>query len=433
MAHTHSPDDTPIVVPPRIKRLLLLAVVPIVVATLIGLFLLRPTGSGPNLARFLGERVELVDGTITSADVDFCAGTPPDAKSYCQILAVRLSTGVDKGTTVELENSIGPATPIFEKGDLVVLGSSGEGGEDTYYFADYQRKTPLLLLGLIFVAAVIALARWRGVRALVALATSLVVLVFFTLPAILRGTSPIAVAIVSAVCIMLIVLYVTDGFHIRATIAVLGTVASLLLIAGLAWVFVSITSMTGLASEEAGFLSAAASEVNLQGLLLGGVIIGALGVLDDMTVTQVSAVWELHDANPQMGVRALYRAGERIGRDHIASTVNTLVLAYAGASLPVLILLVESKQGFTDVVNGEVLAVEVVRTLVGSIGLVASVPITTALAALVLTRTAAEDEGDPRRRPNPLAPLGRGVARLRRSRGSHWSTPRREREWRPPS
>ena len=431
MAHTHSPDDTPIVVPARIKRLLLLAVVPVVLATLAGMLVLRPSGAGPDLSRLLGERVVLADGTVTTADVDFCAGTTPDAKSYCQLLKIRLTTGPDKGTTIDLENPIATTSPIFEEGDLLVLGRSTDGGEVTYYFADYQRKTPLLLLGLIFVAAVVALARWRGVRALVALATSLVVLVFFTLPSILRGNSPIAVAIVSAVCIMLIVLYVTDGFHVRATIAVLGTVASLLLIAGLAWVFVSLTALTGLASEEAGFLSAAASEVNLRGLLLGGMIIGALGVLDDMTVTQVSAVWELHRANPHMGVRALYRAAERIGRDHIASTVNTLVLAYAGASLPVLILLVESNQGFTDVVNGEVLAVEVIRTLVGSIGLVASVPITTALAALVLTRPAGER--DDKRRAGVFDRIRARRAHVPRRRSRAWSTPRREREWQAPS
>jgi uncharacterized membrane protein len=232
-------------------------------------------------------------------------------------------------------------------------------------------------------------------------------------------------------CIMLVVLYVTDGFTVRATIAVLGTAASLLLIAGLAWAFVELTQLTGLASEEAGFLSAAASDINLQGLLLGGVIIGALGVLDDMTVTQVSAVWELHGANPHMGVRGLYGVAERIGRDHIASTVNTLVLAYAGASLPIMILLVESQQGLSNVLSGEVVAVEIVRTLVGSIGLVASVPITTWLAAFVLTREAdAPERTETRRPPRRRAGVREGLERRSQARRAKWTPPTGERAWR---
>jgi uncharacterized membrane protein len=156
---------------------------------------------------------------------------------------------------------------------------------------------------------------------------------------------------------------------------------------------VSLTHLTGLASEEAAFVRAANTDLNIRGLLLGGFIIGALGVLDDMTVTQVSAVWELHAANPTQGRRQLFRSATRIGRDHIASTVNTLVLAYAGASLPLLILFTQSNQALGVVLSSEVVAVEVVRTLVGSIGLVASVPITTALAATVVTSV---------RRPDPL-------------------------------
>jgi uncharacterized membrane protein len=209
------------------------------------------------------------------------------------------------------------------------------------------------------------------------------------LPSILDGNSAIAVALVGSSLIMLIALYLSHGYNPRTTTAVVGTVASLLLTGALALVFVAATKLTGLASEEAVFLQISAEQVNLRGLILGGIIIGSLGVLDDVTVTQVSAVWELHLANRTMPARELYRAALRIGRDHIASTVNTLVLAYAGAALPLLILFVEVERGFGDVITGEVVAIEVVRTLVGSIGLVASVPITTALAAVAVSR--AED------------------------------------------
>jgi len=149
--------------------------------------------------------------------------------------------------------------------------------------------------------------------------------------------------------------------------------------------FIGLTELTGLADEDARILQLASTAIDLRGLILGGIIIGTLGVLDDVTVTQVSAVWELHRANPDLGRRGLYSAALRIGRDHIASTVNTLVLAYAGASLPLLVLFVEVRRGLGDVLTGETVATEIVRTLVGSIGLVASVPVTTALAALVVT------------------------------------------------
>jgi uncharacterized membrane protein len=272
----------------------------------------------------------------------------------------------------------------------VLLGADTTDGTTTYYFSDFNRDFPIALLFLLFVAASVVFGRWSGVRALAALVISLLVLVWFVIPSVLHGHSPIIVAIVGSSFIMLAVLYVTGGFNTQSTVAVLGTLLSLALIAGLAWAFVIGSKLTGLADEDAVFLSAASGSINLQGLLLGGIVIGSLGVLDDMTVTQVSAVWELRKANPRYDVRSLYRAAERIGRDHIASTVNTLVLAYAGASLPLLIFFTQSNLQLRNILTSEVIAVEVVRTLVGSIGLIASVPITTALAAFVVTRSADE-------------------------------------------
>jgi uncharacterized membrane protein len=211
----------------------------------------------------------------------------------------------------------------------------------------------------------------------------------------------------------------SHGLTVTTTTAVLGTLASLAITGALALLFVELAKFTGLASEEAAVLQISADEINLSGLLLGGVIIGALGVLDDVTVTQAAAVWEIRRANPTYGSRALYRSALRIGRDHIASTVNTLVLAYAGASLPLLILLVQSNRGLGEALTGEILAEEIVRTLVGSIGLVASVPITTALAAWVAgSDVGAENapEGDAEEPP---------------SRSGSWKAPRAERAWRP--
>jgi uncharacterized membrane protein len=194
------------------------------------------------------------------------------------------------------------------------------------------------------------------------------------------------VALVGASAALLVNLYLAHGFNVRTTTAVLGTLASLALIGVLAAGFVALTHLTGLADEEASYLQALSSQIDLRGLLLGGIIIGSLGVLDDVTVTQASAVWELHEANPTYGPRPLYSSALRIGRDHIASVVNTLVLAYAGASLPLLVLFVEADRGLRDVLTSETVAAELVRTLVGSVGLVAAVPLTTALAALVAGR-----------------------------------------------
>jgi uncharacterized membrane protein len=197
----------------------------------------------------------------------------------------------------------------------------------------------------------------------------------------------LAVAVVGSAVILFAVLYLTGGFSVRTTVTVLSTLLSLGLIAALAWIFVTASNLTGLADEEAVFLQAAAGEINLQGLLLGGIVIGSLGVLDDMTVTQVAAVWELRRANEGYAFADLYRSATRIGRHHIASTINTLVLAYAGASLPLLIYFTQSELPLGRIFTSEVIAVEVIRTLVGSIGLIASVPITTALAAFVAARS----------------------------------------------
>src|SRR5581483_2104738 len=277
-------------------------------------------------------------------------------------------------------------------GDKIVVGRAGTGrpGDPNaggWYFSDFQRRGPLLALAVFFALAVVIFGRWRGLMALAGLAASFGVLVRFILPAILVGKNPVAVSVVGAAAIMFAVLYLAHGLNARTTTAVLGTVGALLFTGLLAWIFVAGTHLTGMADEESGLLAASLSGVSLRGLLLGGVVIGSLGVLDDVTVTQASAVWELHQANPAYGFQRLYAAGLRIGRDHIASTVNTLGMASAGASLPLLVLFTLSSRHLGDVLTSEIVATEIVRTLVGSIGLVSAVPITTALAAFVADRS----------------------------------------------
>ncbi|MBW3644694.1 MAG: YibE/F family protein [Actinobacteria bacterium] len=402
-AHTDRPPSSD-----RARRLLALLLIPFAVATAIGVAVLWPGTGGSPLAPELGAPQELFDAEIVSVERGACTGTPPEADIRCARARARLLEGPDKDKVIQLqEQSEAGAAPLLQIEDVVVLGyypGAGEGFE--YSFADRQRRAPLAILTAIFVVAVVGLGRWKGLRAIFGLGISLLVLTAFVLPAILAGTNPLAVALVGSAVIAAAALYLAHGFNAWTTTALIGTLISLALVGVLAWVFVDAAQFTGLADEEATFLQVTAGQIDLRGLLLGGIVIGALGVLDDVTVTQVSAVWELHEAKPDYGRWNLYRAAVRIGRDHIASTVNTLVLAYAGASLPLFLLFTQADQGLLDVVNGEAVAVEVVRTLAGSVGLVASVPLTTALAVLVVTEGGGREgrrrkqpgrSGDPRR------------------------------------
>lgn len=383
-AHGHAAERSS----PRVRRLLLFALAPFAVITLLGLVLLWP-GQAPPAQEGLGVARDTVRGTVESVEQVTCDESANDAPPDCTRAQVRLTSGPEKGVVVPIVLGNTDGSLRLTDGMKLVLGVEPSAPADLRYrVVDVQRGKALLVLGLLFAAAVIGLGRWRGVAALAGLAISLLVLVKFVLPGFLAGQSPLPVAVVGAAAIMFVAIYLAHGFAVRTSVAVLGTLISLVLTGILAAVFVAAGDFTGIATEEAGFIRAAYGQVDVHGLLLAGVIIGSLGVLDDVTVTQSSAIWELRAANPEMSPRALYAAGVRIGRDHIASTVNTLVLAYAGASLPLLLLFAVSGVGVGTALTAEVIAQEVVRTLVGSIGLVASVPVTTALAAFVVTRDA---------------------------------------------
>ena len=387
MAHTHGhgAGDAEVVTTPTVRRALTIAIAVAAALTLIGLVVLWPRDDPPPLDPALAFE-DRVDATITRIDVAPCPGTAAADRTYCETVHFELDSGSRKGETSSFDVPVTGTTPDFDEGEGLVLGYNPTAPEgQQYHFIDVERRQPLLLLAAVFAVAVLLLGRVQGVRALLALAVAGAVLFSFLLPALLVGRSPLPTALVGAAAIAFLALYLTHGVNERTTVALLGTFASLAVIGVLGSIFVAATELSGFASEEAIVFHVASGDIDVRGLLLAGIVIGALGVLDDVTVTQVSAVWELHAANPAYGVRRLYAAGTRIGRDHIASTVNTLVLAYAGASLPLLLLYTQAELGLGQVVNGEVIAVEVVRTLVGSIGLVASVPITTALGALVVT------------------------------------------------
>jgi uncharacterized membrane protein len=367
---------------------------------------------------------------------------------------VQPTEGPDAGKPVPLTTlSTGADVPTLRPGDGIVVSRflNPADGTLTYNFADLQRTAPLGLLAALFAIVVIAVARLRGLAALGGLVVAYAVIVRFLLPALLDGKSPTIVALVAAGTIMFVVLYLAHGVNARTTTALLGTLVSLLLTGVLAQIFVSAAALSGLTSDEATYVKSIVGQVDLRGVLLAGVIIGGLGALNDATVTQASAVWEIHDANPTRGVGRLYRSGMRVGRDHIASTVYTLVLAYAGSSLPLMIVFSLASQPLSRIITGDIVAEEIVRTLVGSIGLVLSVPLTTFIAALVVTRSrrspaSADDEhekehdpdleqpvltasvvDDPSRDPEPTGDVAAPAEPASTDRS--WQAPRAERDF----
>ena len=380
--HSHGFDDGHDLdqfVRPEVRRAMWIAVGVCALLVLVGLVVLWPGGGDGGANDPLGLDGDPVKASVESVEEVPCSFDPLLA---CKRVEVVVSEGGSQGDRVVLEQ---PLDSTIEAGDgiLVDLIDLGNGVEQAVFY-DFQRGTPMLLLVILFVAAIVVLGRWRGVGALAGLAMSLVIIVVFALPALLEGSNSVAVAIVTAGAIAFVALFLAHGRGLATAAALLSTFASLALTALLAWVFLAASKFTGFADESVGFLDALGSQIDPRGLLLAGVVIGSLGVLDDVTVTQVSAVWELKRTSPDVGFGELYGRALRIGRDHISSTVNTLFLAYAGASLPLLLLFSEAQQGLGSVATREIVAVEIVRALVGSIGLVASVPISTALAAKVL-------------------------------------------------
>ncbi|HET9253787.1 MAG TPA: YibE/F family protein [Pseudonocardiaceae bacterium] len=369
----------------RVRMLLAAVLAPVALATLIGLGLTWP-GAVPRSTVDVGFGQRPVDGQVLAATPAPCtSGNGAGPGKRCISLTVRLTTGDSPGVTIQQVLPDEPSTPHFTADDQIVLAYAGgnPSAAESYQIQDFQRGTSMLWLTALFAAAVLLLGRWRGLASLAALGFSFLVLAVYLFPAILTGANPVIVGVLAASVIMFGVLYLTHGISAQTSSAVLGTVVSLGLIGVLGTAFSAATRLTGLDDDTARLIGVLGHGIDARGLLLAGMIIGALGVLDDVTVTQTSAVWELRRANSELGVRALYTAALRIGRDHISSAVNTLALAYTGAALPVLLIFSLSGQGFGTMVTTQDIAQEVVRTLVGSIGLVAAVPITTLIAALV--------------------------------------------------
>ena len=389
--HAHGHGHGPPTPASRRVRLLVTAVlVPFAVAVLAGLVALWPGGAPRHAGAHAGVGFdqELRQGRVLAVTEVACADVGVRARpgdGPCRRVTVEVRSGADTGT-VFTETVPPDRDHRLHPGLEVVLSYSPDAPEKLRYsIADVTRGVPLTLVGAVFAVAVVVVGRWRGLLALAGLGISFAVLTLFILPAVLRGSPPLLVAVVGGSAIMLGTLYLCHGFSTRTSVAALGTLASLLLIGLLGWLFIDAARLTGNTSDHTALVHSLYPDLELRGLLLAGVLIGSLGVLDDVTVTQTSAVWELWHADPTASRRRLYRAAMRIGRDHIASVVNTLVLAYAGTALPLLLLFSIAHTSVGEVASSELVAEEIVRTLVGSVGLVASVPLTTLLATLVVS------------------------------------------------
>ena len=271
-------------------------------------------------------------------------------------------------------------------GDRVMISiDQNVNGTWNAYFVDFIRTRALLWLLVLFVLATILLSGWKGVRSMASMLLTFTVIVLYILPNILAGKNPVAVSTVGAFVILAVTLYVVYGWTLKTHAAVLGVLMALSITGVSAHYFIGLTRLTGFGSEEAMFLSQQMiASIDLRGLVLSGILIGALGVLDDLVIPQASAVFELHRANPALSFARLYQQSMRIGQDHVAATVNTLVLAYTGAALPLLLLVTQGGERFGTFINREFVTEEIVRTLVGSLGLIAAVPLTTCLACLIV-------------------------------------------------
>lgn len=308
----------------------------------------------------------------------------PDA-GECVQSVVAIDSGPNAGATTVLEFTLTPGQPNLSAGeDIRIIRAVDQQGATTYAFFDYERTWPLAGLALAFAVIVVAVARWRGLRALIGIVVAFAVLVVFLLPALRDGAPAVPVSLVASAAILYAVIYLAHGVSLRTSAALLGTLTSLLLAAVLSWAAIELAQLTGLSEDQNNEVAAYLGHVSITGLLLAGFIIGSLGVLNDVTVTQASTAFELA-AIENTSRRAVFVGAMRVGRDHIASTVYTLVLAYAGSSLPLLLLFSVAGRSLSDVLTSESVAIEIARSAVGGIALALSVPLTTAIAAVLAT------------------------------------------------
>ena len=417
----HGRRATPGVPRRRVVTLLVALLVPLFVATVAGVVALWPRADPstylPEAGRFAAAGVTTVSAVVEDVEPHICdegveGVERPTRKAVCATVTAVLDGGTGAGGRVTVDVRASVVDAGIYPGDAVELLRLPAADEApvTYTFAEFERGAPLVWLAAAFTVLVVLVARLRGLLGLLGLVLAFALILEFLLPALLAGENPLLVGVVGSAAIMFIVLYVAHGISIRTTTALIGTLFGLASAAVLGQWAARAAHLTGAASEDDLAVGALGREIDLSGLLLCGLVIATLGVLNDVTVTQASAVWELHALQPSASPAQLFAGAMRIGRDHISSTVYTIAFAYAGASLPVLILINLYQRPVADPLTGELLAEEVVSTLVGAIGLVLSVPLTTAVGVALVTaaRAGSTPAGAPSAEPAGAPPTATG-------------------------
>ncbi len=341
-----------------------------------------PYGTTESFAVESGSVSSVVDRTCDGASE---SGSPTQVQQDLQCQTAQVATG--QGTyEVEIPAQVSASTEVVRGDNVKIL--VGQDLADTGVFVDFERTIPVGLLAALYALVVIVVARWRGVRAIGGLVLSFVVLFGFMIPALLEGGPPFWVGLIGSMLIMLVVLYFAHGISLRTTTALLGTFIGLLLTAALAAWASDTAYLMGLGEEYSYMLASVVPDIRVSGIVLTGLLVAGLGVLNDVTITQSSAVWEIKAAQPNISARNLFAAGMRIGRDHIASTVYTIAFAYAGAALPMLMIVSLYDRSLMESIMSAEMVEEVVRILVGSVGLVLAIPITTGIAVTVASAVA---------------------------------------------
>jgi len=390
--------------------------VPVTLLTVLGMVLLWPSGKHEDLRLSspysTAPGVSFDTGKVMSVTRGSCSGNSPDAQqgsvpgdssgqqgstqgasklSSCFWAVTQPDAGgspvqVVFNPEVSASDSVHPGDGIRYLNLSQVQGASA-GHSPAYVFVDFVRSAPIAILAVLYAAVVILVARWRGFRALLGLGVAYLVLAFFLLPGLVDGKPAMPLALTASTAILIAVLYFAHGFSARTSTALLGTIFGLLVTAGLAMWATDAAKLLGIGSHEASTLINTSGTISISSVVLCGLIVASLGALNDVTITQASAVWELYEFSPGTSAPKLFASAMRIGRDHIASTVYTIAFAYAGAALPVLIIVMLYERPFLDTLTSAELAEEVVRTLIGSIGLVLAIPLTTLVAVLVVKAT----------------------------------------------
>jgi uncharacterized membrane protein len=343
-----------------------------------------------------GQGVTTISAKVTGVDPFDCnsGGEGPDGLPQVKGDCAHITATTDDGTATFDLDAARYKAGITPGDDVKVLRIAPEGQSVSYEFLDFRRGLPITALAAIFSVLVVVVARWRGLFALVGIAVTMLALTKFILPAFLAGESPLIVAIVGSTVIMIVVLYLAHGISIRTTSALFGTLVGIGLTGLLGLGATAWTSLSGVGSENDQVLVATVPGIHLSGVVAATMVIAGLGVLNDVTVTQASAVWEMRALQPAARGASLFASAMRIGRDHIASSVYTLVFAYAGSAMTILLLITAYQQSLGAMVTTEEIGTEIVRTLVGAIGLVLAVPITTVFAVLLAPKAAREEHDD---------------------------------------